>query len=217
MNWYIKIKKSSIDYYGYEIIEIPIKDEISDYKTLKELLISKELSDGFYIVFEDVVKVKNNTYEVMKDLYAHYDHEKNEFIIIKRDYIDPLYRAIYHGTDKNISFEDLKPGKIYGRWGINEYEAIYFQSNPENRWGKNIIKAYLKPEAKLIDSSEARKTVHEEHMKSFKDSGYDYNIELKSPTQILIDLGYDAVYSLNNRGDFSEIAVLNKEAIEEAK
>ncbi len=192
---------------GGEKIDLSYLDEISDPQTFYEMLDQGSLADGYYICCHYVFEVKNGESECIADLNAKYNYDTNNYEVNRRTNKLDKPKFYYHGTRSNVNnATDLKSGTGYGPLGPNEYEAIYITSDPQdaemfaNGKDKKVLEMTLSDNAKIATPREAKQIIR------------NINDET-TPEQAILAAGFDGVGRQDERGDYSEIAVLNPNII----
>jgi len=189
---------------GTKVLYNPAEERSwSDRQSFRAVVRDTGVAEGIHVVEPYVYTVKGKEIILHKELDAVWDKTDNSYNIVQRSMpAERIEDRVYtHGTSHEIaSVTDIRPGKGYGNWGQNEYEAIYLaQKNHDitgDGWGSNIHEATLLPGTKIA------KTHYEIREAAQKHPGL-------SKQEALIAEGYHGVAHIDERGDVWELALFS--------
>ena len=178
----------------------------SDRQTFHAAVSAGKVSDGEHVVEPFVYHVKEGKAIIQKNLDAKFDYSTGKYKISEREMPAERIedREYIHGTHLPLKAEELKPGSSQGKWGQNEYDAIYLaqkgatastSSNPEETiWGSHTITAKLEPGTKIAKSAKEIREAQDKHPEMSKQGAIEAE-------------GYHGVAHLDERGDVWELAL----------
>lgn len=183
----------------------------SDNMTFREVLATGGVKDGVHVVEPYVYHVKDGKAEIQTHLNSEWNGKS--YSIREREMPPERIedRTYVHGSEAALSGpQDLQPGKSYGHWGANEYDAIYLaQKGAEERsarggslWGQHTYEAKLSPETHIATRQQVREVV-EKHPEMDQQAA-------------LIAEGYHGVAHIDIRGDVKELALFSNRLVANA-
>lgn len=181
--------------------------EWSDKQTFKHAVSTGMVEDGLHTVEPFVYKVKDGKAEIQKGLNSKFDYDTGEYKITERELPPERLedREYVHHTQADIaSAIDLKIGSGYGRWGENEFNAVYFFQDKThyadgNTFGTKKHKIKLAPGTKIARPGPELAEALEKH------EGF--------AQEKMIKAGYHGYAKLDERGDVWELALFDTSRI----
>ena len=179
--------------YGTEPAIVTLTDSFSDPMSMREEVSQGKVKAGLVEGGDGFIyNVQGTEVTLVPGLRARFDYDMKDFVVTKKSKPINFFKTpLFHRTSNpKLTLSDLRPGKSFGKHGMNEYSGIYFETNPQGPFGKNIIEARIMPTANVVSLHEA-----------------------PSSTEEALKQGIDVITTKEKDGEFDEVIVLNPKVL----